>query len=106
MHLKGGVIGGHSHEIFLARLKNAGTELVESRIILRCLNLIDKLPVVEGNYIRLSGGILAGLEDVDIEWYISIGHVQNKIDQLRLFLAEGESEPLESFEHCGVTILG
>ena len=75
------VIGSHSHVVFLPGLKNAGTEFVESRIILGRLNLIDKFSGGEGNHVRLSGGVLAQLKNIHVERDIAVGHVEHEVDQ-------------------------
>ena len=104
MQLVSRVVGGHAHVVFLPGLKNAGAELVEARIILRRLNLVDKLSSSEWNHIRLSGRVLALLENIHVERHIAVGDVENEIHQARLFFAKSESEPLKAFEHGSVGV--
>ena len=98
------MIRRHPHVIFLPRLKNARAELVEARIILGRLDLINKLSVVEWDHIRLSVGVLARPEDVDVERHIAIRHIQQEVNQPRLRLVEGEPEPMEPPNHRCVSI--
>ena len=104
MQLISRVIRRHPHVIFLPRLKNAGAELVEARIILGRLNLINKLSVVEWDHIRLSVGVLARPEDLHVERYVAIRHIQHEVNQPGLRLVEGEPEPLEPLNHRCVSI--
>ena len=104
VQLIGWVVAGHAHVVLLARLEDACAELVESGIILRRFNLVNKLPGVKRNNIRLSGGVLAKLEDVHIERDIAIRDIQYEVDQPRLLFMKGEFEPLKTFEHGRVGV--
>ena len=100
MELVGGMVTGHAHVVLLARLQDAGAELIESGIILGGLDLVDKLAGVKGDYI-----VFAELEDIHVERHIAIGDVEGEVDQARLGFLKGELEPLEAFEHGGVAVL-
>ena len=80
-----GMIGGNPHVVLVAGLKDAGAELVKSRIILGRLNLVDELSVGEWDHIRLSLRVLAYLEDVHVERDVAIRHIQHKVDQRGCF---------------------
>ena len=95
----GGVVAGHAHVVLLARLQDAGAELVEAGIILGGLHLVDKLAGVEGDYV-----VLAELEDVHVQRDIAIGNVESEVDQARLCFLKGELEPLEAFDHGRVAV--
>ena len=104
MQLIGRVVRRHPHVVLLARLKNAGAELVEAGIILGRFDLINKLSVVEWDHIRLSGSVLAFPEDLHVERYVTIRHIQYEVNQSRVRLAESEPEPLEPFDHRCVPV--
>ena len=99
------MIGGYPHVVLLPRLKDASAEFVQSRIILGRFNLVNKFAVVEGDHIRLTVRVFAQLKDIHIERNVAIRHVQYEVDQLGLLFTEGESEPLEAFEHGVIGIL-
>src|SRR5579872_4473647 len=98
------MIGGYTEIISLAGLENASTELIQAWIALSGLNLVNELAVLIRHDVRLTL-VVARLEDIHINWHITISHVEDEIRQARTLPVKSKFEPLEPFQHRRIPVL-